>query len=61
MKTSGRIYYDKFQYLVSRIGDLEQRVRSSQKDAIDANWMDAGSIAYVAKLVDKAISELDGG
>ena len=61
MKTSGRIYYDKFQYLVSRIGDLEQRVRSSQKDAIDANWMDAGSIAYVAKLVDKAIIELDGG
>ena len=60
MKTSGRIYYDKFQYLVSRIGDLEQRVRSSQKDAIDANWMDAGSIAYVAKLVDKAISELEG-
>ena len=61
MKTSGRIYYDKFQHLVTRIGDLEQSVRSSQKNAIDANWMDAGSIDYILRLVEKAISELEGG
>ena len=61
MKTSGRIYYDKFQQLVTRIGDLDQKVRSSQKDAIDANWLDAGSIDYVSRLIDKAIIELDGG
>ena len=61
MKTSGRIYYDKFQYLVDRIRDLDQKVRSSQKNAIDANWMDAGSIDYISKLIDKAIIELDGG
>lgn len=60
MKTSGRIYYDKFQYLVTRIGDLEQSVRSSQKNAIDANWMDAGAIDYVVKLIDKAIAEFEG-
>ena len=59
MKTSGRIYYDKFQHLISRIGDLDQKVRSSQKDAIDANWMDAGSIDYVARLIDKALAELE--
>ena len=61
MKTSGRIYHDKFQYLVDRIRDLDQKVRSSQKNAIDANWMDAGSIDYISKLIDKAIIELDGG
>ena len=61
MKTSGRIYYDKFQHLVTRIGDLEQSVRSSEKNAIDANWMDAGSIDYISRLVEKAISELEGG
>ena len=61
MKTSGRIYYEKFQHLVDRIRDLDQKVRSSQKNAIDANWMDAGSIDYISKLIDKAIIELDGG
>ena len=61
MKTSGRIYYDKFRHLVTRIGDLERKVRSSEKNAIDANWMDAGSIDYISKLVEKAIAELDGG
>ena len=60
MKTSGRIYHDKFQHLVDRIRDLEQSVRSSEKNAIDANWMDAGSIDYISKLVDKAIAELEG-
>ena len=60
MKTSGRLYYDKFQHLVSRIGTLDEKVRSSEKNAIDANWMDAGSIDYISKLVEKAIAELDG-
>ena len=60
MQTSGRIYYDKFQRLVQRIGTLDEKVRSSQKNAIDANWMGAGSIDYISKLVDKAIAELEG-
>jgi hypothetical protein len=61
MKTSGRLYYDKFQHLVSCIGTLDEKVRSSEKNAIDANWMDAGSIDYISRLVEKAIAELDGG
>ena len=60
MQTSGRIYYDKFQHLVNRIGTLDEKVRSSEKNAIDAIWMDAGSIDYISKLVDKAIAELEG-
>lgn len=60
MKTSGRVYSDKYQYLMSRIDILSQMTRASEKNAIDANWWDAGSIDYVSKLVDKAIFELEG-
>lgn len=61
MQTSGRLYYDKFRNLVNRIGTLNEKVRASEKNAIDANWIDAGSIDYISRLVEKAIAELEGG
>ena len=61
MQTSGRLYYDKFRNLVNRIGTLNEKVRASEKNAIDASWVDAGSIDYISRLVEKAISELEGG
>jgi len=59
MKTSGRLYADKLEYLLSQTSRLSDVISTTQKDPVDATWGDAGTINYVSKLVDKAILELD--
>ena len=58
MRTSSREYLNRRNYLSSRITLLTNIVQSDPKNIVDAGWIDAGAMAYAAKLVDKAILEL---
>lgn len=59
MRTSSRAYLDQRSYLADRIEILLSMVKQDPKNIIDAGWVDAGTMAYAAKLVDKAIAEID--
>ena len=56
--TSGRIFVTKHDYAVQRAKRLCELLSEKWVDPVDATWIDAGTIDFVTKQIDKAILEL---
>lgn len=56
--TSGRIFANKHDYAAQRAKYLCELLSEKWVDPVDATWIDAGTIDFVTKQIDKAILEL---
>ena len=56
--TSGRVFLTKHDNAVQRAKYLCELLSEKWVDPLDATWIDAGTIDFVTKQIDKAILEL---
>lgn len=56
--TSSRVYVNEYNHVAMRAKYLCELLSEKWVNPIDATWFDAGSIDFISKHIEKAISEL---
>jgi len=56
--TAGRVFEDRYRYASQRAKCLSDLLETKWVDPLDATWVDAGTIDFIANQIDKAILEI---